>query len=181
MARVVSELVHVIVRPVRARPSRSYGIAESCRVSPGERPTVDGVTVTVATGACVMVTAACPWTVPAAPTIVACPTAMPLTVPVGLTEATAVLELVHAMVPVAMVEPRWSSPEALAIEVWPTGMLVGESDTDRVMSTAGAGVVGALAESPPPPPLHAALTAVNTKPADAGHVSSRRQIGRAHV
>ena len=129
-----------------------------------------GVTVIVATGACVIVAVACPWTVPTEPMMVAWPTAMPLTVPVGLTDAMAVLELVHATVPVAIATPRWSRPEALAMEVWPTGTLVGESDTVRVVSTAGAGVVGALLESPPPPPLQAAAVAASRAAARADHV-----------
>src|SRR5437773_554307 len=82
VATVVSLLTHVPARPVRGVPFESFGVAVSSVVAPTVTLAVAGLTVTDATGTLVAV-------------IVAEPAATPVTNPLVLTVATAVLLLTH--------------------------------------------------------------------------------------
>src|SRR5439155_1204140 len=81
-------LAHVTVRPVRAPPAESCGVAVSCTVCPTRMLAVAGGSVTEATGTGATVIAA----VLLLPSLIAIigadPGAMPVTRPLGLTRAT---------------------------------------------------------------------------------------------
>src|SRR5207249_1283565 len=95
VATAVLPLAHVTIRPESALPLASFGVAVSCWVCPGCRLTVAGLTVTDATGTLVTVIAAVPLLLSLVAVIVADPAATPLTSPLPLTVATAVLPLAH--------------------------------------------------------------------------------------
>src|SRR5438128_1689581 len=91
VAAAVLLLAHVTVRPVSVFPAASLVTAASCAVPPTERVADAGLTVTDATGTFVTVTAA-----------------VPLTRPLPLTVATAVLLLAHVTVRPVSVFPAAS-------------------------------------------------------------------------
>src|SRR5207244_11741449 len=91
-------LSHVTTRPLSGLPLASLGVAASCTVAPTRTLTVAGLTVTEATGggaSAVTVTAVVPLCPSLVAVIVAGPAATPLTSPLPLTVATAVLLLAH--------------------------------------------------------------------------------------
>jgi hypothetical protein len=83
VATAVFADVQVMVRPFSTRPSASFVTAVSCcvGVTPTMRLVVAGVTVTVATGTGVTVIVALPVLVSLVATILAVPTAIPVTRP----------------------------------------------------------------------------------------------------
>ena len=85
----------VIVLPVSAFPSASFGVAVSCVVPPMTALDGDGVTVTVDTGASVTSTVDVPVFVSLVAVIVVVPGARPMTTPACETVATTGLLEVH--------------------------------------------------------------------------------------
>src|SRR3989454_10554979 len=96
-ATVVALLAHVTVRPLSGLPLESLGVAVSCTVAPVRTEAEAGDTLTEATGTCVTVMVALPVLPSLVAVIVAVPAPAPVTSPLALTVATAVLELVHAI------------------------------------------------------------------------------------
>jgi len=101
----LSEVAQVTTRPGSAAPPASRVAAVNCRVSPTASVVVDGETVTLATGAAVTVSVACPCLPPAAAMITAVPGDTPMTTPALLTVATEVVAEVQVTVPVAIAAP----------------------------------------------------------------------------
>src|SRR5438093_11685982 len=95
VATAVLLLDHVIVRPVSALPLASFGVAVSWSVLPTGTLPEAGLTVTEATGTCTTVMAAVPLCPSLVAVIVAEPATLPVTSPLQLTVATAVVELAH--------------------------------------------------------------------------------------
>jgi len=95
VATAALPVAHVTVRPLRAVPFASFGVAVNWVVPPTVRLAVAGLTVTEATGTFVTVTAA----VPLCPSLVAVnvaePVATPVTKPFAETVATAALLVPH--------------------------------------------------------------------------------------
>src|SRR5712691_5283823 len=95
VATAALSLAHVTVRPVSVLPFASFSVAVSTTVRPTATLAVAGLTVTVATGTCTTVIAAPPLCPSLVAVIVAEPATFPVTSPLELTVATAVLELAH--------------------------------------------------------------------------------------
>src|SRR6184192_1683038 len=93
VATAVLPLAQVIVRPESELPFASFGAAASCIVWPTCTVAVAGLTVTDATGTVVTVIAAVPLCPSLVAVIVAAPAVTPVTTPLPLTVATAVLLL----------------------------------------------------------------------------------------
>jgi hypothetical protein len=123
-------------------------------VAPTASDAADGATFTVATGIAVTVSVACPVLPPADAMICVCPAVRVVIEPLDVIAATAGVPADQVTVPVPIAAPFWSIPEALAVADCPIWTVVGETETDRVVST-GVGAVGVLL-FPPPPPLQAA-------------------------
>src|SRR5437870_3836413 len=81
----------VTVRPASALPLASLGVAVSCTVWPVETEADAGATATEATGTCTTVMADVPFCPSLVAVIVAAPASFPVTSPLALTVATAVL------------------------------------------------------------------------------------------
>ena len=92
-ATVLSEVAHVIARPVTNVPFASFVVAVSCVFWPTEIDNGFGVTTTVATGACVTVIVAASLFPSAVPVSVAVPAPRAVTMPFASIVATAVLLL----------------------------------------------------------------------------------------
>src|SRR5207244_1695493 len=122
-------LAHVTVRPVRAPPAESCGVAVSCNVCPTRTLAVAGVTCTDATGTRVTVTAAVPLLPSLNAVIVAEPGATPATWPLGLTRATLVSPLAHVTLRPVRVLPAESRGVAVSWTVCPTATLAVAGDT----------------------------------------------------
>ena len=90
VATTVLLLTHVTTRPVSGVPLASCGVAVSCPVWPAVRLRLAGVTLTVATGTVVTVTAALPLCPSLVAVIVADPSAFAVTSPLPLIVATTV-------------------------------------------------------------------------------------------
>src|SRR5439155_601034 len=88
VATLVSLVRHVTVRPVKAPPAESFGVAVSCIVCPTRRLAVAGETVTEVTGRVVTVIAAVLLLPSLVAVIVAEPEATPVTSPLPFTVAT---------------------------------------------------------------------------------------------
>src|SRR5436309_4597056 len=86
-------LAQVTVRPLSGFPFASFGVAASCTVWPACTDAVAGLTVTDATGTVLTVIVAVPPCPPLLTAIVAAPALTPVTSPLPLTVATAVLLL----------------------------------------------------------------------------------------
>ena len=114
---------HDTVRPDRALPVASRGVAVSCTVCPSLTEAVAGVTSTVATGTLAAVMAAVPLWPSLVAVIVAEPAATPETRPVALTFATAVLLLDQDTVRPDNGLPFASLGVAVNCTVPPTGTL----------------------------------------------------------
>jgi hypothetical protein len=78
-----------------------------------------GATETLATGTGITVSDCWPVLPPAVAMIATWPGATPVTTPVALTVAIEVEPDDHTTVPTAIDAPFWSSPDALAVAVWP--------------------------------------------------------------
>src|SRR5438445_529155 len=96
-ARLGALLAQVTTRPLSGLPRESFGVAVSCTVAATKMPATAGVTVTVATGTFVTEMADVPFFPSLVAVIVAEPAATPVTNPLVLTVATAVL-LTHVTV-----------------------------------------------------------------------------------
>src|SRR5205807_8219904 len=96
-ARLGALLAQVTTRPLSGLPRESFGVAVSCTVAATNMPATSGVTVTVATGTFVTEMADVPFFPSLVAVIVAEPAATPVTNPLVLTVATAVL-LTHVTV-----------------------------------------------------------------------------------
>src|SRR5436309_12874294 len=138
MATAVLLLAHVTDRPVSVFPAESLVTAVNCWVAPTRRLADAGLTVTDATGTFVTVTAAVLLFVSLVAVIVAEPAAIPLTTPLLLTVATAVLLLAHVTTRPVSVLPAASWVTALKCRVAPTGRLavVGLTVTDAKIGRA---------------------------------------------
>src|SRR5437016_7220514 len=103
------ELPHVTVRPVKALPFASLGVATNCTVWPTDTLADAGLTLTEATGMIVTVIVAGPALPSLVAVMVAEPAATPLTSPLPLTVATDEFELPHVTVrPVRAIPfPSW--------------------------------------------------------------------------
>ncbi len=117
------ELPHVTVRPVKALPFASLGVATNCTVWPTDTLADAGLTLTEATGMIVTVIVAGPALPSLVAVMVAEPAATPLTSPLPLTVATDEFELPHVTVrPVRAIPfPSWGV--ATNCSVWPTNTL----------------------------------------------------------
>src|ERR687888_1744553 len=116
-------LDQVTVRPVRALPAESFGVAASCVVPATVMLAVAGLTVTDATGTGVTVTVAVPLLPSLVAVIVAVPAPAPLTRPLPLTVATARLLLDQETVRPVSTLPAESFGVAMNCLVAPTVML----------------------------------------------------------
>src|SRR2546427_1209496 len=110
----------VTVRPVRVLPFASLRVAVSCTVWSVDTDAEAGVTATAATGTCTTVMADVPLTVSDVAVIVAAPASFPVTSPLELTVAAAVL--LDAQVTVRPVRglPFASFGVAVSCTVWPS-------------------------------------------------------------
>src|SRR5437870_9878924 len=98
VATDVLPLAHVTVRPVSGLPPASFGVAVSCTVDPTCTVAEGGATVTEATGTCTTVMADVPLCPSLVAVIVAVPATFPVTSPLELTVAIAVLPLTQLTV-----------------------------------------------------------------------------------
>jgi hypothetical protein len=145
-----------MVRPAKALPAESFGVAVSCAVCPIRIEAVEGESATEATGTGVTVTAALPALPSLVAVIVAVPTTLPVTSPLLETVATLVLLLAHATVLPVRLPPAESFGVAVSWTVCPTGMLAvaGETATD-----ATGTIVTLIAAAPLLPSLVAVIVA----------------------
>src|SRR6266516_6034893 len=120
VATAVLLLAHVTVRPANRLPFASFGVALSCTVRPTWTDAVAGFTVTDATGTVLTVIVAVPLCPSEIAVIVAEPAATPVTSPLALTVATAVLPLAQVIVRPVRVLPFASLGVAASCTVWPT-------------------------------------------------------------
>jgi|SRR5947209_5335271 len=111
---------HMMVRPVSGLPLASLGVAVSCTVPPTKMVGAAGATVTDATGVVVMVTAAEPLLPSLVAVIVAEPAAFPVTSPLELTDATALLLEDQVTTRPVSGLPLASLGVAVSCTVWPT-------------------------------------------------------------
>src|ERR1041384_3775229 len=153
VAIAVLLLAHVTTRPVKVLPAESLVTAESCCVPVTTTVAVAGLTVTVATGATVTVMAAVPFLPSLVAVIVAEPATLPVTRPVELTVATAVLLLAQVTTRPVSVLPAESFVTTDSCCVLPTLMLADAGLTVTVATGTGVTVVAAV-------PLLPALVAV---------------------
>ena len=135
-AIVVSLLDHVTARPDKTLPLASLRVAVSCAVCPTDTVADDGVTVTEATGAVVTVTAAVPLFPSLVAVIVAEPAATPLTRPVLLTVAAAVLLLDQVTVLPVSTFPAESNVVAVSWRVCP-GCTLADAGLTLTAETGG--------------------------------------------
>src|SRR5438876_8197643 len=155
-ARLGALLAQVTTRPLSELPRESFGVAVSGTVAPTKMPATAGVTVTVATGTFVTVKADVPFFPSLVAVIVAEPAATPVTNPLVLTVATAVLLLTHVTVRPVRGVPFESFGVAVNGVVPPTVTLavVGLTVTDAT----GTLVIVTAAVSASVPPLWVATT-----------------------
>src|SRR6266702_2816067 len=121
VATAVLPLDQVIARPESELPFASFGVAVSCIVWPTCTDAVAGVTVTDATGTVLTVIVAVPLCPSDVAVIVAEPAATPVTSPLALTVATAVLPLDQLIVRPESELPFASFGVAASCIVWPAG------------------------------------------------------------
>src|ERR1700719_4569119 len=157
-AAVLLEL-HVITRPVSAMPFASFGIAINCTVCPTTKLAVAGVSVTEATGTAVTVMADVPFCPSLVAVIVAVPGATPVTRPLPLTVAAAVLLEPHVTTRPVSAAPFASFGIAVNWIVCPAVRLVvaGVTATDATGTTATV-----IADVPLCPSLVAVIVAAPT-------------------
>src|SRR5436190_23009728 len=120
VATAVLLLDHVIVRPDSALPLASFGVAVSWTVCRAGTLAVAGLTVTEATGTGTTVMADVPLCPSLVAVIVAGPATFPVTSPLPLTVATAVLELDQVTVRPVSTLPFASLSVAVSWTVFPS-------------------------------------------------------------
>src|SRR5216110_1661419 len=120
VATAVLLLPQLTVRPDNGLPLASFGVAVSCTVWPTCTDAVLGLTVTDATGTVLTVTVAVPLCPSEVAVIVTEPAATPVTNPLALTVATAVLPLAQVIVRPESELPFASFGAAASCIVWPT-------------------------------------------------------------
>src|SRR6266516_3836390 len=108
------------VRPASALPLASLGVAVSCTVCPVGTDAEAGVTATEATGTCTTVMADVPPCASLVAVIVAAPASFPVTSPLALTVAAAVLLDTQVTVRPVRVLPFASLRVAVSCTVWPS-------------------------------------------------------------
>ncbi len=158
------ELAQVTIRPDRAFPLPSFGVAVSCAVWPTWIPAEAGVTATEATGTVVTAIAA----VPLCPSLVAVrvaePAARPVTSPLPLTDATDGFELDQLTARPVSTAPAESFVVAESWTVCPTCALTEAGLT--LTDATGTGVTVTTAVSEPPGfPVAVTLTLPVSEPA----------------
>src|SRR5882762_745484 len=116
-------VAHVTARPLSAVPAASRGVAVSCPVWPTGTLDAAGLTATDATGTFVTVTVAEPFFPSLVAVMVAVPAVTPVTRPLPLTVATAVLLVAHVTARPLSAVPPASWGVAVSCPVWPTGTL----------------------------------------------------------
>src|SRR5438094_323382 len=154
LATAVVLLSHVTVRPVNGLPLASFGVAVSCTVWPACTDAVLGLTVTDATGTVVTVTVAVPLCPSLVAVIVAAPAVTPVTTPLPLTVATAVLLLPQLTGRPDNGLPLASFGVAVSCTVWPTG-------TDAVLGLTVTDATGTVLTVIAAVPLFPSLVAVS--------------------
>src|SRR5439155_1710850 len=120
VATAVLLLPQLTVRPDNGLPLASFGVAVSCTVWPTCTDAVLGLTVTDATGTVLTVTVAVPLCPSLVAVIVAAPAVTPVTSPLALTIATAVLLLPQLAGRPDNGLPLASFVVAVSCTVWPT-------------------------------------------------------------
>jgi hypothetical protein len=170
LALVVSLDTQAIARPVSGLPLPSSAAAVSCCVLPTAMLADAGVTVTDATGGGSTVTSAEALLEPTVAVTCACPGATAVTTPALETDTIPLFEELHATTPMPIDVPNWSRPITLALAVWPTTMLLLDSERASVVNTL-EGVVGVLSTLPP----HPAITAARTHRERRQHTRARRR------
>jgi hypothetical protein len=139
-ATALLPLAQITARPERVLPFASLGVAVSCTVCKTWMLAVAGLTVTDATGTWVTVTAALPLFPSLVAVMVAEPAAFPVTSPLALTVATAVLPLAQLTVRPERALPLASFGVAVSCSVCPATTLpeAGLTVTDATGTGAGA-------------------------------------------
>src|SRR5947199_1990947 len=144
VATAVLLLPQLTVRPDNGLPLASFGVAVSCTVWPTCADAVAGLTVTDATGTVLTVIVAVPLCPSLVAVIVAAPAVTPVTTPLPLTVATAVLLLPQLTGRPDNGLPFASPGLAASCTVWPTctdadaGLTA--TDATRTFVTKSAGV-----------------------------------------
>src|SRR5205809_206209 len=156
VATAVLPLDQVTVRPGSELPFASCGVAVSCTVCPTCTDAVAGFTVTDATGTVLTVIVALPLCPSLVAVIVAEPAAPPVTSPLALTVATAVLLLAHVTVRPANRLPFASFGVAVSCTVWPTCT---DAEAGLTVTDATSTVLTVIAAVPLFPSLVAAIVA----------------------
>src|SRR6266576_148212 len=144
VAAAVLSLDHVTVRPDRVLPFASLGVALSCTVFPAATRAEAGETATEATGTTVTVIVAVPVFVSLVAVIVAEPAAMPVTRPLPLTTAAAVLLLDHVTTRPDRVLPFASLGVALSCTVFPAATLAEAGETATEATATSVTVIVAV-------------------------------------
>jgi hypothetical protein len=156
-------------RPVNVDPWVPVTVTENWRVAPTSKLfIVAGVSDTVATVTRITVSDAepeRPFTVALMDTR---PGATAVTTPAPLTVAMVGEPVDHVTVPMPIAAPFWSNPEALAVTVWPTSIVVNGSETETVVSTGTGGAVIGVGLSVPPPLPHPVTTRAKSANASDG-------------
>src|SRR5439155_436073 len=135
----------VTVRPVSVLPFASLRVAVSCTVWPAGSDAEAGVTATAATGTCTTVMADVPLTVSDVAVIVAAPATFPVTSPLELTVAAAVLLDAQVTVRPVSVLALASLRVAVSCTVWPSFTL---ADAGATATEATATCTTVMAEVP---------------------------------
>src|SRR5437667_324809 len=146
--------VPVTVRPLSGFPFASFGVAASCTVWPACTDAVAGLTVTDATGTVLTVIVAVPPCPSLVAVIVAEPAVTPVTSPLPLTVATAVLLLAQLTARPDNGLPFASLGVAASCTVWPTC-----TDADAGLTATDA--TGTLVTVSAAVPLFPSLVAVS--------------------
>src|SRR5947208_14199981 len=154
VATAVLLLPQLTVRPDNGLPLASFGVAVSCTVWPTGTDAVLGLTVTDATGTVLTVIAAVPLCPSLVAVIVAAPAVTPVTSPLPLTVATAVLLLAQLTARPDNGLPLASLGVAASCTVWPTC-----TDADAGLTATDA--TGTLVTVSAAVPLFPSLVAVS--------------------
>src|SRR6266480_1017113 len=149
-------LDHVTTRPFSVLLAESFVTAESCCVPPTTIVAAAGLTVTEATGTTITVIAAVPLLPSLVAVIVAEPAATPVTKPLLLTVATAVLLLDHVTTRPVRVPPAESLVTAESCRVPPTKRL---ADAGLTVTDATGTIVTVMTAVPLLPSLAAVIVA----------------------
>src|SRR5260370_1123951 len=143
-------LDQVTTRPLSVAPAASLVTAESCSVAPTNTLAGAGLTVTLATGTFSTVMADVPLIPSLVTVIVAEPAATPVTTPLALTVATAVLLLPHVTTRPARATPFTSFGVAVSCCVAPTSRLVAAGLTVTLATGTFVTVMAAAPSIPSP-------------------------------